>query len=60
VVSCLGILRETTANFAIGEMKVPSPIVDDQAPLLKEKSNGRSSFQPNPFWGSEVSRFSKF
>jgi hypothetical protein len=60
VVSCSAVLRMFTTNFAIGEMKLPSPIVDDQAPLLKEKSNGRNSFQPNPFWGSEVSRFSKF
>jgi hypothetical protein len=60
VVSCFGVCEGSPLTVAIGEMKVPSPIVDDQAPLLKEKSNGRNSFQPNPFWGSEVSRFSKF
>ncbi|KAL2061242.1 hypothetical protein VTL71DRAFT_7515 [Oculimacula yallundae] len=47
-----------------GEMKVPSPIADDDAaPLLSggEKPPGnRSSFQPNPFWGEQKSRFSKW
>ncbi|KAH7327461.1 hypothetical protein BKA65DRAFT_510643 [Rhexocercosporidium sp. MPI-PUGE-AT-0058] len=47
-----------------GEMKVPSPIVDDHsAPLLAggEKLPGdRASFQPNPFWGNQKSRFSKW
>jgi hypothetical protein len=60
VVSYLGVGESFVLTFVIGEMNVPSPIVDDQDPLLKEKSNGRSSFQPNPFWGSEVSRWSEF
>lgn len=52
------------ANIKVGEMKVPSPVVDDTAPLLVEK-RGRNSFQPNPFWGdqrrpSETSHFSKY
>ncbi|CZT09559.1 hypothetical protein WAI453_004750 [Rhynchosporium graminicola] len=46
-----------------GEMKVPSPIVDDHlAPLIGgEKLPGdRTSFQPNPFWGTQKSHFSKW
>ncbi|KAH7400282.1 hypothetical protein BKA64DRAFT_694810 [Cadophora sp. MPI-SDFR-AT-0126] len=47
-----------------GEMKVPSPVVDDHsAPLLiggEKLSGNRASFQPNPFWGNQKSRFSKW
>ncbi|TVY22390.1 hypothetical protein LHYA1_G008422 [Lachnellula hyalina] len=45
-----------------GEMKIPSPMVDDCIPLVdqNDKQGVRTSFQPNPFWGSQVSRFSKY
>ncbi|TVY18268.1 hypothetical protein LARI1_G005074 [Lachnellula arida] len=44
-----------------GEMKIPSPMVDDRIPLVdqNDKQGVRTSFQPNPFWGSQVSRFSR-
>ena len=53
------------ANFGTGEMKIPSPVVDDHSALLLgsgEKVPGErvSIFQPNPFWGSQKSRFSKW
>ncbi|TVY55681.1 hypothetical protein LSUE1_G009328 [Lachnellula suecica] len=44
-----------------GEMRIPSPTFDDQIPLVErnDKQGVRTSFQPNPFWGSQVSRFSR-
>ncbi|CZR58485.1 uncharacterized protein PAC_08377 [Phialocephala subalpina] len=49
-----------------GEMNVPSPVAatsdDESAILLGDGKGGvvRSSFQPNPFWGNQQSRFSKW
>ncbi|KAH6671663.1 hypothetical protein B0J14DRAFT_564264 [Halenospora varia] len=48
LVSAVEILR--------GEMKVPSPVMDDSAPLLIG-GDKRNSFEPNPFWGTQMSRF---
>ncbi|KUJ13853.1 uncharacterized protein LY89DRAFT_148928 [Mollisia scopiformis] len=47
-----------------GEMNVPSPVADEHSATLLGKDNElgvvRSSFQPNPFWGNQTSRFSKW
>jgi len=52
-------LDRNAAYKYLGEMKVPSPVVNDQAPLLVE-DKGRSSFQQNPFWGQGTRHFSKY
>ena len=52
-------VRDLCADILSGGMKVPPPIVDDQAPLLVQNKGPRNSFQPNPLFG-EVSPFSKF
>src|SRR5205085_9488370 len=54
----------TNIVWDIGEMKVPSPVEDDQIPLngldKQAGSRVRESFQPNPLWGnSQVRLFSR-
>ena len=53
--------RSDANEWYVGEMKIPSPMVDNHIPLVdqNDKQGVRTSFQPNPFWGSQVSRFSK-
>ncbi|PBP26327.1 hypothetical protein BUE80_DR002575 [Diplocarpon rosae] len=51
----------STVEILRGEMRIPSPVVDDQAPLLyggEKLQEVRASFQANPFWGTPCSRFS--
>ncbi|RDL41421.1 Uncharacterized protein BP5553_01400 [Venustampulla echinocandica] len=51
----------SAVEISRGEMKVPSPVADDQLPLVdrdqKQSSDVRASFQPNPFWGSQYSGY---
>lgn len=56
--------HENCTDGCTGEMNVPAPLPDDQAVTLLGKDNElhevRASFQPNPFWGNQQSRFSKW
>ena len=53
----------SVVEISRGEIKVAPPVDDDKMTLLEahhmDSRTGRTSFQPNPFWGSESNLFNK-